>query len=80
MDYIATYSKMWRFCWPGERSIVLLTSGSLATSQAVVNAIKRDLENPEAKFRLDHYKDAMNHLGFAEKKFPDYCVFFPLRH
>ncbi|MDO6476133.1 peptidase [Alteromonas sp. 1_MG-2023] len=74
VDYIATYSKMWRFCWPGERSIVLLTSGSLATSQAVVNAIKRDLENPEAKFNLRAGKhlhelaDYVGKLSQAEQK------------
>ncbi len=52
VDYIATYSKMTRFVWPGERVLVLLTSGSLATSQAVVNALKRDVEDPEAEFTL----------------------------
>ncbi|MCU7554150.1 peptidase [Alteromonas sp. ASW11-19] len=52
VDYIATYSKMTRFVWPGERVIVLLTSGSLATSQAVVNAINRDLENTDSEFTL----------------------------
>ncbi|GGW88580.1 hypothetical protein GCM10007391_23340 [Alteromonas halophila] len=52
VDYVATYSKMTRFTWPGERVLVLLTSGSLATSQAVVNALHRDLDDPEAKFDL----------------------------
>ena len=66
VDYIATYSKMTRFCWPGERSVVLLTSGSLATSQAVVNAVKRDLENPEAKFNLrsgNHLHELAQYVG-----------------
>lgn len=52
VDYVATYSKMRRYCWPGERVCVLLTSGSLATSQAVMNAIERDLNDPDAKFDL----------------------------
>ena len=52
VDFIATYSKMTRFVWPGERVLVLLTSGSLATSQAVVNAIQRDLDDPDAEFDL----------------------------
>ncbi|MEW9796905.1 peptidase [Alteromonas sp. CYL-A6] len=52
VDYIATYSKMTRFVWPGERVLVLLTSGSLATSQAVVNAIHRDLNDSDAEFNL----------------------------
>jgi len=52
VDYVATYSKMRRYCWPGERVCVLLTSGSLATSQAVMNAINRDLQDPDAAFNL----------------------------
>lgn len=52
VDFVATYSKMTRFVWPGERVLVLLTSGSLATSQAVANAIQRDLDDPEAAFDL----------------------------
>ena len=66
VDYIATYSKMWRFSWAGDRSIVLLTSGSLATSQAVVNAVKRDLENPAAKFNLrsgKHLHELAEYVG-----------------
>lgn len=52
VDYVATYSKMTTFVFPGDRSLVLLTSGSLATSQAVINSIKTDLNNPEAEFDL----------------------------
>ncbi|MDC8831062.1 peptidase [Alteromonas gilva] len=52
VDHVATYSKMRRYCWPGERVCVLMTSGSLATSQAVLNAINRDLNDPEAEFDL----------------------------
>lgn len=36
VDHIATFRKMHVFERPGERSIVLLTSGNLATAQAVV--------------------------------------------
>lgn len=56
VDYVATYSKMRRYCWPGERVCVLMTSGSLATSQAVMNAINRDLNDPDAEFSLRHGK------------------------
>lgn len=52
VDYVATYSKMTTFVFPNDRSLVLLTSGSLATSQAVINAIKSDLNNPKAEFNL----------------------------
>jgi len=52
VDYVAIYSKMTRFVWPGERSLVIMTAGSLATSQAVINGIKADLEDPLAVFNL----------------------------
>ena len=44
-DRVSTYSKMHRFALPGDRSLVLLTAGNLATSQAVVAQIQRDLED-----------------------------------
>ena len=43
-DRVSTYSKMHRFSIPYDRSLVLLTAGNLATSQAVVSQIQRDLE------------------------------------
>jgi len=66
VDYIATYSKMTRFVWPGERVCVLLTSGSLATSQAVVNAINRDLEHDDTPFSLKtgrHLHEVAQYIG-----------------
>ena len=52
VDYVATYSKMTRFVWPGDRTLVIMTSGSLATSQAVINGLKADLDDPEASINL----------------------------
>ncbi|GAB3275283.1 proteasome-type protease [Parahaliea aestuarii] len=43
-DRVSTYSKMHRFSVPYDRSLVLLSAGNLATSQAVVSQIQRDLE------------------------------------
>jgi putative proteasome-type protease len=66
VDYISTYSKMQVFGTPGERLIVLITSGNLATSQAVVNAIQRDLDDPSAPQSLNtfHYLfDAAHYVG-----------------
>lgn len=42
VDHISTYSKMFNFSWPGERFFVLLSSGNLATTQAVAKRIKAD--------------------------------------
>lgn len=52
VDYVTTYSKMSNFVWPDERICILLSAGNLATSQAVVNCIKSDLDEPKAKMSL----------------------------
>ena len=62
---ISTYSKMHRFAFPGERSLVLLSAGNLATSQAVVSQIQRDLEAGEsAPIRTANYvSDVADYIG-----------------
>jgi putative proteasome-type protease len=52
VDYVRTYSKMNTFVWPGDRTIVILTSGNLATTQAVINKIHHDLKNNGDNFNL----------------------------
>jgi putative proteasome-type protease len=47
-DNISVYSKMHRFVWPGNRFISILSSGNLATTQAVLNKIRQDLNQPSA--------------------------------
>lgn len=44
-DRVSTYSKMHRFELAGDRQLVLLSAGNLATSQAVVAQMQRDAEN-----------------------------------
>lgn len=66
VDYIRTCSKMFFFTWEGDRVITILTSGNLATTQAVINAIQRDLDDPKAKFNLlkaDHLFDIASYIG-----------------
>ena len=46
-DNISTYSKMHTFVWPGDRSLVLLSAGNLATTQAVIKRVNADLNRPE---------------------------------
>ena len=65
VDYINTYSKMHRFHLPEDRVIVLLTSGNLATSQAVINALQRDLDE-QTEIHLSNVRymfDAANYIG-----------------
>lgn len=44
VDNISTYSKMWRFGVQGERQFILCSAGNLATTQAVVAQIERDMK------------------------------------
>ncbi len=46
VDYISTYSKMTVFQPAPDRLFVILAAGSLATTQAVINGIRRDLDRP----------------------------------
>ena len=46
-DNISIYSKMHTFVWPKERTLILLSSGNLATTQAVVKRIWSDIESAE---------------------------------
>ena len=55
-DRVSTYSKMHRFNLDDERSLVLLTAGNLATSQAVVAQIQRDVaENSDVNIGKARY-------------------------
>ena len=46
VDYVTSYSKMHLFAPAPDRVFVLLSAGNLATTQEVVNHIRRDLEYP----------------------------------
>ena len=55
-DQISTYSKMHRFGGNGERTLVLLSAGNLATTQSVVARIERDIR-VEARANLMNVED-----------------------
>ena len=48
VDYISTYQKLFDFSVPGERVIILCTSGSLSLTQAVLTLLRKDLRVQEA--------------------------------
>lgn len=41
-DNVSVYSKMFAFSWPGDRFFAVLSSGNLATTQAVVKKLQSD--------------------------------------
>ena len=66
VDYVSVYSKMHTFQLKEGRVFVLLSAGNLATSQAVVNALRRDLADAEAPASLNsvHFPfDAAHYIG-----------------
>ncbi|GAB5380686.1 MAG: proteasome-type protease [Aliiglaciecola sp.] len=71
VDYVATYSKMTRFVFEGNRTIVILTSGSLATSQAVLNRIKKDIHDAKSDFDISkgsHLHEVAEYIGAISQK------------
>lgn len=48
IDHISSYRKMFRFEVPGERVIVILTAGSLSTTQATIARLQEAAEDPGA--------------------------------
>lgn len=48
VDYISTYQKLFDFSQPGQRVLMLCTSGNLSISQAIVNILNRDLKMGES--------------------------------
>ena len=56
LDNFNSYSKMYVHNG-NDRNIVILTSGNLATSQAVFNSISKDLEDPTNGNNLNNQYD-----------------------
>ncbi|MBD3670450.1 MAG: peptidase [Gammaproteobacteria bacterium] len=66
VDYVSIFSKMTRFNWPGDRSFIIVTSGNLATSQAVMNKVGTDLEADDGRTSLktvNHLFEAAEYIG-----------------
>lgn len=66
VDYVSVYSKMYRFERWSDRMFVIVTSGNLATSQAVIRRLSRDIDDPNAPTSLTtvtHLCDAATYLG-----------------
>jgi putative proteasome-type protease len=70
VDYIRTYSKMHVFAKNDDRILVLLASGNLATTQAVVNTIQNDIEDGAETNLLNcrHLHDAAKYIGEISRK------------
>lgn len=65
VDDVRTYNKLHVFETPGDRVFVLLSAGNLATTQAVLTHLRRDMENPAVTSlnTLRHMYDAADYVG-----------------
>lgn len=47
VDYISTYQKLFDFSYPGDRVILVCTSGNLSITQGVMTLLRKDLKTQE---------------------------------
>ena len=65
IDHLSTYSKMFTFGRPGERAFVVLTAGNLATTQSVIQQIKRDIKQGKSPslMTVETMTEAAEYIG-----------------
>jgi putative proteasome-type protease len=65
VDNVSTYSKMQTFGIDGERQLVVLSAGNLATTQGVIGHLKRDIKQgmPRNLLNLAHMEDVADYVG-----------------
>lgn len=65
VDHVSHYGKMFTFSRSGERQLVILTAGNLATTQAVIDQVKRDVKDESAVnlYSVDTMADAADYVG-----------------
>ena len=65
VDNVSTYSKMFTFGHEGERQIVVLSAGNLATTQGVIGQIKKDMkQGAQTNFlTIPSLEDAADYIG-----------------
>jgi len=69
-DHVSTFSKMHCFETPGERAICLLSSGNLATTQAVLRQIRRDNEREgvDSLLNFKELAEAAEYIGALSRE------------
>lgn len=65
VDNVSTYSKMHQFGTDGERQIVLLSAGNLATTQGVIGQLKKDIKQSAQRnlLNVQHLEDVADYVG-----------------
>ncbi len=70
VDQVSTYSKMHTFEVEGQRVFVVLSAGNLATTQAVVHRLQRDMEDgvEESLASVERMAEAADYLGRVNRE------------
>src|SRR5258705_13840149 len=66
VDDIRTYNKIHTFEFPGDRIFIVMSAGNLATTQAILAQLQRDLDSGPQVMNLRsvrHMYDAAEYLG-----------------
>ncbi|PSN20558.1 peptidase [filamentous cyanobacterium CCP5] len=65
VDYISSYRKLFDFSVPGERTLILCSSGNLSITQAVLHALERDIrmESASSLYTLPTLYAVARHIG-----------------
>ena len=65
VDNISTYLKLFDFSSPGERAILICTSGNLSITQAVINCLEKDIKVPEEQnlYSLPNMHEIARYIG-----------------
>lgn len=64
-DRVSTYSKLHRFSLQKDRQVAILSAGNLATTQAVMSQIERDLQadSDQSLSKADYISDVADYIG-----------------
>jgi putative proteasome-type protease len=65
VDNVSTYSKMHTFGVDGDRQLIILCAGNLATTQGVIGQVKRDIKKNADRHLLNqtHLEEAADYIG-----------------
>ena len=65
VDHISTYLKLFDFSSPGERALLVCTSGNLSITQAVINGVEKDIKIPEQEnlYTLPNMYEIARYIG-----------------
>lgn len=68
VDHINTYPKLHSFIWQGDRILVLLSAGNLATTQAVVTQLEREALDGGPLREAHYMAEAAEHVGQVSQR------------